>query len=55
MHAQTHNLFCFSFTKTRPITLQFLSRIQLSSPWAYQCVIAVDWCIIALVNLPVGG
>lgn len=25
------------------------------SPWAYQCIIAADWCIIAPVNLPVGG
>lgn len=32
-----------------------LPRTQQSSPWAYQCIIAVDWCIIALVNLPVGG
>lgn len=32
-----------------------LSHTQQRSPWAYQCVIAVDWCITALVNLPVGG
>lgn len=31
------------------------SCTQQSSPWAYQRIIAVDWCIIALVNLPVGG
>lgn len=34
---------------------RLLSHTQQRSPWAYQCIIGVDWCIIAVVNLPVGG
>lgn len=52
------------YTDTQPLILKhlqslyncpILSSTQQSSPWVYCSIIAVDWCIIAVVNLPVGG
>lgn len=55
MYAQTYNFNPVLKHTQSLYNCHILSHNKQSSPWAYQCIIAVDWCIIALVNLPVGG